>query len=1207
MARKMEAQRECATCHVMWLDTFRIEGQVTLIDLIPMDEQIGAGAAEEDMCYSCHDGFVLDSRNLVWTNHRHPVDIKPPKKIKLPKRNDGTTIFPLDLKGNVYCGTCHSAHGVAWGGEKQEDIPLFMRGSNKNSRLCKMCHSNKKGGALNGNHPVDKTSIPLPEKLFKAGGKKGSLKDQVICQSCHMVHGAKGEKILLVKNDNSKLCGICHSDRYTSTKAEAQKQSTHPVNIKSDTVDITKSVAAIGGKTGTDQEIICESCHRPHAAKKGRGILVKSNSDSALCQECHKSKRSVLITKHNMQKAAPEALNVNGQTPVTGGPCSACHLPHRGRGPKMWAKNLVGFEDNMSMMCKGCHSRYGDASKKPIENHSHPVDMGLEKVGGRSTLPLFDENGTVTTTASESGGRVVCATCHDVHQWNSKDPEIASTEEGNGQDSFLRIASAPSPDLCSNCHQTKKYVIGTDHDMRITAPEATNIKAEDIQKTGVCGQCHMIHNAPERAALWARPLSGKGDKIAQLCTSCHNKNGPASKKLTGKHSHPTGKPVSNINITIEDSGLWSHPYLAGLNPQERIELTPLPFFDGMGNKVIRGDVSCGSCHNPHQWSPKIPGEGKGKNVDGDGTNSFLRMSNDPDSALCKNCHVEKRSVTFSKHNLKITAPKDENLKKRSAKQTGICSSCHLPHNGTGPKMWARTPYGRGDYVERLCKSCHEKGRSAEKKMVGRHTHPVGTSIRNLGILPVSRDLWELKTPEFKETLEKDPLVALPLYAETGEKIVDGNISCGSCHDAHMWDPEIYPREALLKKGEATKQLKKHFASIVKKIKKEEGNGTNSFLRIKNAPDSGLCKGCHIDKRPVELSKHNLNISAKEEKNIQDLNTQESGSCSACHLPHNGTGPKMWARASGSNKDRMVALCTSCHKKGSIAGGKIAGDYSHPVNANISKADGTTTLPLYNNRGEKVTSDLGGRVVCMTCHDPHLWDVKDLMSSEGASKDAEGTAKNSFLRKTAYPRPELCIECHENNKYVEFTDHDMSITAPAEKNASGKTVKETGKCGFCHMVHNAPGKQRLWAVQQGPGDDGMEVLCRSCHISTGIASDKTPEYVNHPVDIKVTTNRARMKKGDKAKPLPVFTVDGKQTKTGIITCPSCHNPHLWAPEKTEYGPGKNIEGNSNNSFLRGISSKAFCSDCHGFDGIFRYKYYHTKSSRDKSVPVTGFGR
>ncbi|MCK5614256.1 hypothetical protein KAR91_70980, partial [Candidatus Pacearchaeota archaeon] len=314
-ARKMEAQRECATCHIMWLDTFRIEGQVTLIDLIPMDEQIGAGAAEEDMCYSCHDGFVLDSRNLVWTNHRHPVDIKPPKKIKLPKRNDGTTIFPLDLKGNVYCGTCHSAHGVAWGGEKQEDIPLFMRGSNKNSRLCKMCHSNKKGGALNGNHPIDKTSIPLPEKLFKAGGKKGSLKDQVICQSCYMIHGAKGEKILLVKNDNSKLCGICHSDRYTSTKAEAQKQSTHPVNIKSDTVNITKSVAAIGGKTGTDQEIICESCHRPHAAKKGRGILVKSNSDSALCQECHKSKRSVLITKHNMQKAAPEALNVNGQTP----------------------------------------------------------------------------------------------------------------------------------------------------------------------------------------------------------------------------------------------------------------------------------------------------------------------------------------------------------------------------------------------------------------------------------------------------------------------------------------------------------------------------------------------------------------------------------------------------------------------------------------------------------------------------------------------------------------------------------------------------------------------------------------------------------------------------------------------------------------------------------------------------------------------------
>lgn len=1207
-ARKISAQRECSTCHIMWLDEFR---QKKIEPLIKLEAQpvIIAGkqgvVSTERMCFTCHDGFILDSR-FAWKDKKknfHPIGVKP-QKVEIPRRKDGTEVFPLDKNGNVYCGTCHSAHGVSW---EEKDSPIFLRESNKDSMMCMICHINRATGPVEGNHPVNKMSINIPEKIHQLGGKTGSIKNQVICQSCHMVHGANEKKLLLTKNSNSQLCGICHSDRYAKSILEARDMRTHPVNITSEKVKISELLIAKGGKKGEGGEIICQTCHKPHYANNGKAILVQSNIESALCRECHKDKKSVLATKHDLQKTSPSSLNSKGFNVIQSGPCSACHIPHSGKGPKMWARNISDAEDPFSNMCKSCHSTGMPGEKKVISDHSHPVNADIAKVGGETTLPLFDEKGNVASQGSGIQGKVVCPTCHNVHQWDWKDPAVTSLDEGDGTNSFLRTAAAPSPDLCANCHRNKKYVIGTDHDMRVTAPAATNIKNENIQKTGVCGQCHMIHNAPERAKLWARPLSGQGDKIAQLCLSCHNENGPARNKLTGKHSHPTGKPVSNINITIADSGKWSHPYLNAISPEERIELTPLPFFDGMGNKVIRGDVSCGSCHNPHIWNPKKASEGKGKNIDGDGTNSFLRISNDPDSSLCKNCHVEKRSVAFSKHNLKITAPKDKNLKERSAKQTGICSSCHLPHNGTGPKMWAREPYGKGDYVERLCKSCHEKGRAAKKKQVGRHTHPVGTSIRNLGILPVSRYNWELTSPDFKDTLQKDPLIALPLYAKTGEKVTDGNISCGSCHDPHQWDPEIYPREALLKKGAATKKLKKHFSTILKKIKKEEGNGTNSFLRVKNAPDSGLCKNCHIDKRPVELSKHNLNISANDEKNIQGLNTAQSGSCSACHLPHNGTGPKMWARPSSSNKNRMVGLCKSCHEKGFVAEKKQVGGYSHPVNADISKADGTTSLPLYNNRGEKVSTKLGGRVVCTTCHNPHVWNVKDIMSKEGASKDVEGTAKNSFLRKTAYPAPELCIECHENNKYVEFTDHDMSITAPTATNATGRTVKETGKCGFCHMVHNASGKKRLWSLQEGPGDDGMEVLCRSCHANSKIASAKTPKYFNHPIDIKITTNRARMKKEDKAKPLPVFKINGDRAKTGTITCPSCHNPHLWSPEKLEYGRGKNIEGNSNNSFLRGISSKAFCSDCHGFDGIFRYKYYHTKSSRDQSVPVTGFGK
>ena len=87
-------------------------------------------------------------------------------------------------------------------------------------------------------------------------------------------------------------------------------------------------------------------------------------------------------------------------------------------------------------------------------------------------------------------------------------------------------------------------------------------------------------------------------------------------------------------------------------------------------------------------------------------------------------------------------------------------------------------------------------------------------------------------------------------------------------------------------------------------------------------------------------------------------------------------------------------------------------------------------------------------------------------------------------------------------------------------------------------------------------------------------------------------------------MPVYKLTGEKVKAGLITCPSCHDPHNWSAKEKGYGPGKKVEGDNTNSFLRNMSNVALCSDCHGFDGIFRYKYYHGPSSRDKSVPMRG---
>ena len=68
---------------------------------------------------------------------------------------------------------------------------------------------------------------------------------------------------------------------------------------------------------------------------------------------------------------------------------------------------------------------------------------------------------------------------------------------------------------------------------------------------------------------------------------------------------------------------------------------------------------------------------------------------------------------------------------------------------------------------------------------------------------------------------------------------------------------------------------------------------------------------------------------------------------------------------------------------------------------------------------------------------------------------------------------------------------------------------------------------------------------------------------------------------------------------MITCPTCHDPHQWEAGKFEEGSGENLEGDVRSSFLRHSSTEYFiCSDCHGEESIYRYKYFHMTKSRPK---------
>ena len=159
-ARNIAAKRECSICHIMWLDAFQ---QADVTPLIPYDPKPLMNTGRQDVvsnernCFSCHDGYILDSR-FVWEDmtYSHPVGVEPSDKVNMPSAKEAQlrpelNLFPLNSDGKVYCGTCHSAHGVDW---KQDESPVFLRAKNIESSICLNCHKNRSTGPDGGNHPI---------------------------------------------------------------------------------------------------------------------------------------------------------------------------------------------------------------------------------------------------------------------------------------------------------------------------------------------------------------------------------------------------------------------------------------------------------------------------------------------------------------------------------------------------------------------------------------------------------------------------------------------------------------------------------------------------------------------------------------------------------------------------------------------------------------------------------------------------------------------------------------------------------------------------------------------------------------------------------------------------------------------------------------------------------------------------------------------
>jgi predicted CXXCH cytochrome family protein len=741
--RNPNSAKECAICHYRWIDTFFIDGRGSEL----VEYQAEKVVAKPEICFSCHDGSVVDS----------------------------------DKDGNMQCATCHTAHGVS--SEMGIEKTIFIRASNRDSAMCPICHADKAGGPPFGNHPIGSSEREISRKLIAHGASAGEGKNNIICETCHVVHGSPNESFLIESARNSRLCLECHPDKNIFTR-NGKRNHFHIINAKPVKVKIPAELIKKGAKLGYNGEIICQTCHKIHNNKiEKQLLLIKKDQKSSLCLTCHTNKQYLAETKHNLIHSAPDEKNLDGKTVAESGICSACHLPH-----KEARKSGEGL-DFTTQLCLSCHSKGSIAEKAIPADYKHPVDINpfvidnpdviLTTIGVKKeelTLPLFNITG-----AQDINGAVTCATCHDPHKWRSDSTkgETSKDVKGDNTTSFLR---RPSPELCRECHNTKFYIANSKHDITRIAPEEKNSSGQLPSESGLCGVCHIVHGG-QANYLWGRKITTESGLILQdLCISCHDENAMAEKKVIKEHSHP-------VNISPFEKGLT----------------TTLPLFDKDGKVSKKGIMTCQTCHDPHRWDPLKNIVGDHFEIEGNSQNSFLRLENAPSPKLCENCHPYKAYLEKTDHDLIVAAPEEKNIMGQTPAESGTCGVCHLVHNSkTSLKLWAQG-FGTGkNIMDMLCNYCHSENGSAKEKIPKIDSHPEGQLITNVG-----RDV-------------KDKPNYFPLFDKgTGEYASVGNISCSSCHDVHQWDSR--------------------FKTKGKRVN-VEGTATNSFLRSQTY--SLLCIDCH---------------------------------------------------------------------------------------------------------------------------------------------------------------------------------------------------------------------------------------------------------------------------------------------------------------------------------------------------------------------------
>ncbi len=258
----------------------------------------------------------------------------------------------------------------------------------------------------------------------------------------------------------------------------------------------------------------------------------------------------------------------------TGKYCAECHE----KTPIKDKDKSLKFGGDFTRLCK-CHG-YEPGT------YIHPVDI----------FPSEEKKKKIPKEFPLTKGKISCGTCHDIYLQCQKNTRFKVLNKR-----FLRGAPYVSrTDLCFRCHDERKYTMLNPHNQ--LTPDGKII----IEK---CLYCHKVK--PDEIHEHFNEVKLIGN-LEVLCYRCHFKQS----KMHPINANHFVRP-SNKTLAIMKSSEKKFNIILPLN--------------------YKGDITCSTCHNPHERGVLPAGQANSK---GASEKYRLRMAAE-NLQICVACHEDK--------------------------------------------------------------------------------------------------------------------------------------------------------------------------------------------------------------------------------------------------------------------------------------------------------------------------------------------------------------------------------------------------------------------------------------------------------------------------------------------------------------------------------------------------------------------------------------